>query len=408
MSRIRLLPLVPLVLVLAVAGCGRETTGADGRIQSPDGSPVLARVGDYLITAKQVEARIRESVGERSFEESMKNPDIIQVALGALVDQVVWGKAAEAAGYDRNVALERDIYLYATKLRGDQYLKDTVDRQLEPSEEEIEEFYTKYQENYSTPIRVSVRHILLGNRAAAEDVLKRLLGGADFSQLARQVSEDQNTRELGGALGYVSRAEGALGIGKDTAFLSAALQLQPGEVSPVVQSARGWHVILCEAREGGEVRPLEEVRDDVIKRVQVHGKISDVYNTALDEARRKHGAVLIQDAIDEYTGVGDSVERLWEVVEMQPNDRGQIEVLRRISMDFKEHELADDAQFRIAYIYACKLAEPRRAQKALGALRTRFPKSELLSAAEWLEQNLDNRDLVRMTFDDLKARGRES
>jgi peptidyl-prolyl cis-trans isomerase C len=408
MSRLRSNPLLSLFLLLAVVGCNRGGSSSGGRIQSPDGSPVLAVVGDYPITAKQVEARIRESVGERSFEESMKNPDIIQVALGALVDQVVWGKAAEAAGYDKDVNIERDIYLYATKLRGDQYLKDTVDRQLEPTEEEIEEFYNRYQENYSTPIRVSVRHIQLPDRVSAESALKRVLEGAEFSALARELSQDQNTRELGGALGYVSRAEGALGLGTDGAFLSAALQLKPGEVSPVVQSARGWHVIFCEAREGGEVRPLEEVRDDVAKRVQVHGKISDVYNTALDEARRKYKAELIQDAIDEYTGVGDSVERLWEVVEMQPNDRGQIEVLRRIAMDFKEHDMADDAQLRIAYIYACKLGEPRRAQKALGALKIRFPKSDLLTAGEWLEQNLDNKDLVRMTFDDLKARGRES
>ena len=78
-----------VLLTLLGLGCGRGTESTSGTIKSPDGSPVLARVGDYLITAKQVETRIRESVGEGSYEESNKNPDIIQVAMSALICSVV-------------------------------------------------------------------------------------------------------------------------------------------------------------------------------------------------------------------------------------------------------------------------------------------------------------------------------
>jgi predicted HTH domain antitoxin len=194
------------------------------------------------------------------------------------------------------------------------------------------------------------------------------------------------------------------GLGEDPAFLSAALQLEPGQTSGVIQSAKGYHIILCEAREGGVPRPLEEVRDDIIKRVQTGGKMAQVYNDALYAARKKYRAEIIQDAVDAYSGVGDSVERLWEVVDMQPNERGQIEVLRRIAMDFDKHDLADDAQLRIAWLYAAKLDEPKRAQKAVGSLKTRFPKSNLIPAAEWLEAHLGDRELPLLTFDDLKAK----
>ena len=399
-------PISAFLLVLAMSGCGKGSASAPlpGGIKSPDGSPVLARVGNYLITAKQVETRIRESVGERSYEESVKNPDIIQVALGALIDQIVWGKAAEEAGYDKDINVRRDVYMYQSQIIGQSYLNDTVSRQIDPTEEEIVEFYEKYKENYATAVRVSVRHVMAKERSRVEAAARRVLAGEDFAKVARELSEDENTRELGGALGFVSAQEGALGLGTDAQFLSAALKLQPGETSGVIQSGRGYHLILCEAREGGLPRPMDEVRDDIIKRVQNSAKKTDVYNQALTDARKKYKAEIIQDAVDAYTGVGDSVERLWEVVEMQPNERGQIEVLRRIVMDFNKHELADDAQLRIAWLYAAKLDEPRRAQKALGALKTRFPDSDLIPAADWLDAHIKDKELPLLSFDDLKAK----
>ncbi|TPW16577.1 MAG: foldase protein PrsA [bacterium] len=393
-----------VLLSLLGSGCGRGSGKSPGTIKSPDGSPVLAKVGTYLITAKQVETRIRESVGEGSYEESVKNPDIIQVGLAALIDQVVWGKAGEEAGYDRDENLRRDVYLYQTQLIGQKYLEDTVNRQVEPSEEEVVEFYEKYKANYSSPVRVSVRHVMARERSRVEAAARRILMGEDFAKVAREMSEDANTRELGGALGFVSVREGALGLGTDQGFLAAALALQPGETSPVIQSAMGYHIILCEAREGGVPRPMDEVRDDIVRRVQSSGKLAELYNNALFDARKKYKAEILQDAVDSYTGVNDSVERLWEVVEMQPNERGQIEVLRRIATDFIKHELADDSQLRIAWLYAARLEEPRKAQKAIGALKTRFPDSNLLPAAAWLEAHMSDRDIALVTFEELKTK----
>jgi len=89
---------------------------------------------------------------------------------------------------------------------------------------------------------------------------------------------------------------------------------------------------------------------------------------------------------------------------MQPNERGQIEVLRRIAFDFPNNEMADDAQLRIAYLYAVRLKEPRRAEKALANLKSRFPRSNLLPAAEWLKAHLKDADIPVKSFDELKAK----
>jgi parvulin-like peptidyl-prolyl isomerase len=405
--------IMPGFLVVAVlAGCGSPQTVSKkpGKVPpSPDGTRVLARVGDYLITEKQVETRILESTKNKDSQESnLQNPDVIQIALGAIVDQVVWAKAAEDAGFDKDPQISREAYLYKTQLLATKYLADKVEKETMPTEQEIQDFYQQYKDRYTKPVRIAARHIQFSSREKAESVLKQLLNGAEFQKMAREYSEDENTRDLGGALGYISVEEGVLGLGKDMEFLTDALKLQKGETSPVIKSSKGWHIVYCEEREGGTPLPLEEIRDDVIKRIRMGGKIHDVYNYKLAEMRAKYKTEIYEDQVDDWTGVGDSAKRLWDVVEMQPNERGQIEVLRRIAFDFPHDDLADDAQLRIAYIYAVKLKEPKRAEKALLNLKARFPRSDLLPAVDWLRAHLSEPEIDLKSFDDLKLKASKS
>ncbi len=398
---------VLVLLFLGVSGCGKSGGGPEN-LESPDGSPVLARVGDYLVTAKQVEERIKQSSGKESLESNMANPDIKQIALAAIIDQLCFGKAAEDAGYLKNVKYERAVYLYQTEIVATDYLADTIDQQATPSDEEIRDFYEKNKENYISPVRIAARHIRVSSREKAEQVMKRLLTGEEFAKVAREMSEDDVTRDLGGAVGYVSDDEGVMGLGKDRNYLDAALKLKQGETSPVFEATSGsWYIVYCEEHEGGRLQTVDEVRDNIIRRIKNTGKLADTYNAALAEAREKYKAEIFQGELDKYLGTGDSAERLWEIVDMQPNDRGQLEVLRRISFDFKDNPLADDAQLRMAYILA-RLGEPRRSEKAIQNLKKRFPKSELIPAADWLLQNASDPALTDKvpTFGDLVARGK--
>lgn len=85
---------------------------------------------------------------------------------------------------------------------------------------------------------VRARHILVDTEAGAQQLLAQIQAGADFGALAQAYSQDPYTRDRGGDLGYFPR-----GILTSSEVEDAAFALQPGQVSGVVQSALGYHII---------------------------------------------------------------------------------------------------------------------------------------------------------------------
>ena len=97
-------------------------------------------------------------------------------------------------------------------------------------------------------------------RSRAEEVLQRLNAGADFNEVAEQVSDDP-TSETGGDLGWVTRGRQVEG------FDEAAFALQPGDTSEVVETAFGFHIIRVDDRRDEHAQPLEEVRGRLEQRL---------------------------------------------------------------------------------------------------------------------------------------------
>ena len=119
------------------------------------------------------------------------------------------------------------------------------------------------------PEQVSARHILIrverdaeadeveARRAAAQAALERLSAGADFAELARELSEDAGTRERGGDLGFFRRGQMV------AEFEDAAFALEPEQLSGLVRTDFGFHVILATGRREAHKQTLEEVYEEL-------------------------------------------------------------------------------------------------------------------------------------------------
>jgi peptidyl-prolyl cis-trans isomerase D len=132
-------------------------------------------------------------------------------------------------------------------------------------EADVKRAYDDNIEQYSTPEQIRASHILLKTegkddaavKARIEDILKQAKGGADFGELAKKYSEDDSNAKNGGDLDY-------FGHGKMVPeFDAVAFTLQPGQISDVVKTQFGYHVIKLTDKKPGTTRPFAELRQQL-------------------------------------------------------------------------------------------------------------------------------------------------
>jgi peptidyl-prolyl cis-trans isomerase D len=147
---------------------------------------------------------------------------------------------------------------------------DSIAKTLSVSEADLRQEYTKTQARYKVPEERRASHILIkadstmssAERAKAKALAESLLAEvrknpAAFAELARKNSQDPGSADRGGDLDFVAR--GAM----VKPFEDALFSLQPGQISNVVQTDFGYHIIMVTAVRGGEIKPFDQVRSDV-------------------------------------------------------------------------------------------------------------------------------------------------
>ena len=183
--------------------------------------------------------------------------------------------AAEARemGMDQDPQLMKRIALDADKTlamaRVAKLKKEVV---LPEADRRVREYYLVNKDKYMTPLSLRASHILVDFKSRSrEEALARatelrqqaLAGKENFNELALANSDDQSAKRNKGDLGSFS--EGRM----VKSFWDAASALKnPGEISPVVESQFGFHIIRLAEREEPRVRPLEEVKESIRTKLQ--------------------------------------------------------------------------------------------------------------------------------------------
>lgn len=165
----------------------------------------------------------------------------------------------------------------------------SVAQTLQITDEELRRIYQSEQDRFRTPERVRVRHILLKTtekteeekakaKAKAEDLLKQLKSGADFAALAKAHSEDTGTKENGGDLGWITRGQTVEN------FEKTAFALKPNELSGVISTEYGYHILQVLEKEPARLRPFEEVKAELAEE-QKKQRLYDRMQELADQAR---------------------------------------------------------------------------------------------------------------------------
>lgn len=192
-----------------------------------------------------------------------------QIATNLYVRRAL-GEEASKLGLANDVEVKAALQVAKDKVLSDAYLAQ-LDKQNTPSRDVAENMarniYRAKPQDFKAAEQVQVRHILIATqgdagRAEAKKLLQELKAGADFAAMARTHSADTASATKGGDLGFFSEGRMA------PEFEAAAFALKnPGELSDVVQTQFGFHVLQLEARKPAGQQSFEEVREALIQKV---------------------------------------------------------------------------------------------------------------------------------------------
>ncbi|MGI8890600.1 MAG: peptidylprolyl isomerase [Chthoniobacterales bacterium] len=135
----------------------------------------------------------------------------------------------------------------------------------------VEDYYKKHLDLFSSKAQVKLRMIMIpghpdsgsgeAQSTMADEIRAKLITGADFDKMAQMYSED-STRDLGGDWGWVDDKTLSPELSK------IAFSLRPGEISKVVDLGGNHYILKVEARQGGEAKPIKDVRNDIEGRLR--------------------------------------------------------------------------------------------------------------------------------------------
>jgi peptidyl-prolyl cis-trans isomerase D len=171
---------------------------------------------------------------------------------------------------------------------------DHVRAMAKVTEEDAHQYYNLQLSDYRVPDRVKVAQILFktagkppaeiaGVEKTAHDVLDQLKKGANFADLAKKYSEDTATASQGGEVGWVGRGQTVKEF-EDTAF-----SMKPGQVSDLVKTAYGIHIIKLEDKQMAHLQSFDEVKASILTELEkkrVAGAQDKLASTL--ESRLKH------------------------------------------------------------------------------------------------------------------------
>ncbi len=186
---------------------------------------------------------------------------------------------------------------------------------VQVTHDELQAYYNQHRDQYRIAEQAKVSHILIKTplpgpdgkvdekgvaeaQKRAEDLLKQLKGGASFEDLAKKYSEDPGSAKEGGSLGWIGKGRTV------PEFEKAAFSLPKGQISDLVKSSYGFHIIRVDDRQDAHMKTLDEVKGEIepilkqqkaqqIAQKQAEDLLQDAKAKGLDAAAAAKGVPVV-------------------------------------------------------------------------------------------------------------------
>lgn len=251
-------PLVILFTLLCFILGGALANAQSGT--APEGTVpdvVVAVVNGQQILKSQIDMSVA-AFKQKTGKDQVNNDEMTELVKSAIRRHLILS-LPQVQGYRSDPQIIAQLREYENHLIISKYLTQSVGPSLNISNQQIRDYYDKNRREFATNPKVEARHILLKNKSEAQQVLKLLKSGQDFSDLAKQYSIDLPMALEGGSMGIIEK-------GRTHPTLEKALfSLAEEEVSDIVETQFGYHIIIVDKIHPAGVTPFDAVHPQIQK-----------------------------------------------------------------------------------------------------------------------------------------------
>jgi peptidyl-prolyl cis-trans isomerase D len=237
-----------------------------------------------VVTPGQVENDFRKRNEKIKIAYFQLSPDKYKSQVTATPEEISASFAQNRAAY--TVPETRDYLLYVID-------QQKMAASITVNDADLRRAYAEQHERFRVPERVQIRHILLKTadkpqsevqaiRKRIDDLLKQAKGGADFAALAQKNSDDTASAVKGGDIGWITRGQTV------PEFEKSAFTLKPGQISDVITTVYGFHILKVEQKELPHMRTFDEVKGNLQTEVQ-QTRASEKVQSLADQLRAALG-----------------------------------------------------------------------------------------------------------------------
>ncbi len=299
----RIFPKVMAAIGLAVVCFAPAVQGQEQGQESKAGlhdSTVIAKVGDTEIVYGDLNKLIK--MMPPSYQAMFSSPEQVNNLLQRQIDNTLFSQEALRLKIDKNPDVQYKIDEFTKGILTQALLEQTVNKNIAVTDQEIKQYYDSNKSEFQVPERVKASHILIAipadasesvkgeKKATAEEILARIKKGEDFSELAKQYSDDAATKNRGGMIGFFSKGS------KEPAFEEAVAKLKKDEVSSPVLTSKGYNIIKVLETKAAETKSLEESRSRISSKLE-QKKRNEAIEALLKDIKGRTEVVIYEDTV---------------------------------------------------------------------------------------------------------------
>lgn len=254
--------------------------------------------GGVFVSDKEAADAYRQQGAKVKFQYAVLNADDLRKQINPTDAELEIFFKQNAARYKNAIPETRKL----------QYISFTPDQAPggapQISDAEVQRYYNDHLKDYQVADQVRVRHILIAvpkgadaktdaaAKAKAEAILKQLRAGGDFAELAKKNSDDPGSKAQGGELGFLQHGATV------PEFDKTAFALKPGQISDVIKTQFGYHILQTEEKQTAHTKPLAEVKTQIVATLtrQAEAQQQSAYAQKLAAEAKANGLQKTADA----------------------------------------------------------------------------------------------------------------